>query len=66
MAMLEGAHALPSLQQDPSVLQRATHLLWITHELERAADHCTNICERIAFIVEGEMDFHSSQARAVL
>jgi phosphate transport system protein len=35
-------------------LQRATYLLWIAHKLERIADHCTNVCERIVFIVEGE------------
>ncbi len=54
MAMLEGAHAIPALQHDSHVLQRATYMLWIAHKLERAADHCSNICERIVFIVEGE------------
>ena len=58
MAMLEGAHAMPALQHDPYILQRATCLLWIAHELERVADHCTNICERIVFIVQGETDIH--------
>src|SRR5438552_6764308 len=54
MAMLEGARAIPALQNDSRILQRATYLLWIAHKLERIADHCTNICERIVFIVEGE------------
>jgi phosphate transport system protein len=54
MAMLTGAQAIPALQSDPRILQRATYLLWIAHKLERVADHCTNICERIVFIVEGE------------
>ena len=54
MALLGGAHAIPALQNDALILQRATYLLWIAHKLERVADHCTNICERIAFIVEGE------------
>jgi phosphate transport system protein len=54
MAMLEGARAIPALQIDSRILQRATYLLWIAHKLERIADHCTNICERIVFIVEGE------------
>ncbi len=54
MAMLEGARAIPALQTDSRILQRATYLLWIAHKLERIADHCTNICERIVFIVEGE------------
>jgi phosphate transport system protein len=54
MAMLEGARAIPALQNDARILQRATYLLWIAHKLERMSDHCTNICERIVFIVEGE------------
>ncbi len=58
MAMLEGAHAMPALQHDPYLLRRATCLLWITDELERVVDYCTNICERIVFIVQGEIDIH--------
>src|SRR5437588_7626505 len=54
MAMLEGARAIPALQNDARILQRATYLLWIAHKLERMSDHCTNTCERIVFIVEGE------------
>ena len=56
MAMLEGGRAIPALQSDSRVLQRATYLLWIAHKLERVGDHCSNICERIVFIVEGEMN----------
>jgi phosphate transport system protein len=54
MAMLEIAHPIPPLQSDPHLMQRVTYLLWIAYQLGRAADHCTNICERIVFIVEGE------------
>jgi phosphate transport system protein len=61
MAMLEGARAIPALQIDPRILQRATYLLWIAHKLERMADHCTNICERIVFIVEGETSIKPTQ-----
>lgn len=60
MAMMEGAHAIPALQNDALILQRATYLLWIAHKLERVADHCTNICERIVFTVEGETDIRQS------
>ncbi len=55
MNMLEGGRAIPALQSDSRVLQRATYLLWIAHKLERVGDHCSNVCERIVFIVEGEM-----------
>jgi phosphate transport system protein len=61
MAMLEGARAIPALQSDSRVLQRATYLLWIAHKLERVADHCTNVCERIVFIVEGETTIKKAQ-----
>lgn len=54
MAMMAGAHAIPALHNDSLILQRATYLLWIAHKLERAGDHCGNICERIVFILEGE------------
>jgi phosphate transport system protein len=61
MTMLEGARAIPALQMDARILQRATYLLWIAHKLERMGDHCTNICERIVFIVEGETSMKSPQ-----
>ena len=61
MALLEGARAIPALQNDSRILQRATYLLWIAHKLERVADHSGNICERIVFIVEGETSIKRSQ-----
>jgi len=61
MTMLEGARAIPALQDDSRILQRATYMLWIAHKLERAADHCSNICERIVFIVEGEKSIQPSR-----
>jgi len=54
MNMLAGTQALTALRSDSDILLRATYLLWIAHKLERVADHCTNICERIVFIIEGE------------
>jgi phosphate transport system protein len=40
---------------DPRTIDRATHLLWVAHNLERAADRVTNICERVVFTVTGDM-----------
>lgn len=54
MTMLKGIHAIPALHQDTHVMQRMTYWLWISHNLERVGDHCTNICERIVFFLEGE------------
>lgn len=39
----------------PKTIDRASYLLWAAHNLERAADRVTNICERIVFTVTGEM-----------
>ena len=61
MTMLAGARAIPALQNDALILQRATYLLWIAHKLERVADHSGNICERIVFIVEGETSIKRTQ-----
>lgn len=40
---------------DPSTIDRANYLIWVAHNLERLADRVTNICERIVFVVTGEM-----------
>jgi phosphate transport system protein len=41
--------------QDPKTISRATYLLWVTHNLERIADRVTNICERVDYLVTGEI-----------
>jgi phosphate transport system protein len=40
------------------MVQRMTYLLWIAQILGRVTDHCTNICERVVFIVAGETEMH--------
>ena len=40
---------------DPKAIDRATHLLWVAHNLERIADRSTNIAERVVFLVTGHM-----------
>ncbi len=42
--------------RDPSTITRATYLLWVAHNLERIADRVTNICERVVFMVTGQME----------
>ena len=34
---------------------RANYLLWVAHNLERAADRVTNICERTIYVETGEL-----------
>jgi phosphate transport system protein len=41
--------------QDPGMIEHANYYLWVAHNLERAADRVTNICERLIFTVSGEM-----------
>lgn len=40
---------------DPQCLEQGNYLLWAAHNLERAADRATNICERIIYTVTGRM-----------
>ena len=46
---------LTMIMANPSVTDQATYLLWAAHNLERAADRVTNICERIVFAATGIM-----------
>lgn len=43
------------IMADPRRIQQANYLLWVAHNLERAADRVTNICERVVFTVTGEL-----------
>ena len=47
---------LTFMMADPSTINRATHLLWVCHNLERIADRVTNICERVVFLTTGKME----------
>lgn len=40
---------------DPKTIERATHLLWVSHNLERIADRSTNVAERAIFMVTGDI-----------
>lgn len=46
---------LEVIGQNASVSKEATSLLFVARHLERTADHTTNICERIIYIVTGEL-----------
>jgi phosphate transport system protein len=53
---------------DPKAIEQANYLLWTAHNLERAADRVTNICERVIFTVTGkmeEMDVENSGLKSV-
>ncbi len=40
---------------NPEIIDHATLLMWVAHDLERMADRVSNICERTVFIVTGEL-----------
>ena len=48
--------AIRGMVSDPSTIERNTYMLWTSHNLERIADRCTNICERVIYMVTGEME----------
>jgi phosphate transport system protein len=39
--------------EDQELVDEATHLLWVVHNLERVADRAQNVCERIAYASTG-------------
>ena len=47
---------LAFMANDHNTITRATRLMRVAHNLERSADRITNICERITFMVTGEME----------
>lgn len=46
---------LTYMMADPTTIDRANYLIWAAHNLERLGDRVTNICERIVYVVTGEM-----------
>ncbi len=40
----------------PADVPRLTYLIWTCHNLERIADRVTNICERVIFMVTGQLE----------
>ncbi len=42
--------------EDPKIIEGATYLMWVAHNLERIADRVTNIAERVIFMVTGKME----------
>ena len=44
---------LSLLQMQPNAVERANHLLWAAHNLERYADRTINICERVEYMCTG-------------
>ncbi len=46
---------MEEMTKDISSIDRANHIMWAAHNLERMGDRVTNICERIVYVATGEM-----------
>jgi len=45
---------LTFMMEDPHTISRAIHLIFVSENIERIADHATNLAERVVYIVNGE------------
>jgi len=52
---------LTFMSSDPTTIERSFHLISLALDLERIGDHCTNICEDVVFMVEGEVIKHQDK-----
>lgn len=41
------------MQDNPKIIEPAAHLIDITRKIERIADHATNICEEVIYLIDG-------------
>jgi phosphate transport system protein len=57
-ALYDKAHArlIREIIDTPADIERITYLIWTSHNLERIADRVTNVCERVIFMVTGQLE----------
>jgi phosphate transport system protein len=51
------------MRTDPTTISRALDLIFVARNLERIADHATNIAEDVLFLVKGVDVRHHAEAR---
>jgi len=51
--------------QDQTTIEQANLLMWAAHNIERAADRVTNLCERVIYTVTGELEELDSDTEGV-
>jgi phosphate transport system protein len=51
------------MAQDPQSIPRAGRILFVSKDLERIADHATNIAEMVVFMVKGRTIRHMDTKR---
>ena len=47
---------ISTMVSDNRHITEATYMIWVTHNLERIADRATNICERVIYLVSGQVE----------
>ena len=55
---------LLEMATDRGYVRQGTYTLWIAHNYERIADRVTNIAERVAFVVSGDISTFREHLRA--
>ena len=60
------AELMEMMGADPKAVPRAVHLLLVARNLERIADHATNIAEDVIYLVEGEIVRHRTAVAEAL
>ena len=50
-----GGSLIDEIVRSPEHVQRYTYLIWTCHNIERIADRVTNVCERVIFMVTGQL-----------
>ncbi len=55
---------LAEMVQNTETVRGGTYLIWVAHNIERMADRVTNIVERVAFIVTGDVTSFRGRLRA--
>jgi phosphate transport system protein len=54
------------MERDPKTVSRAVDLIFVARNLERIADHATNIAEDVLFLVQGVDVRHHAEVRGTL
>jgi phosphate transport system protein len=54
------------MERDPSTVSRAVDLMFVARNLERIADHATNIAEDVLFLVRGVDVRHHAEVRTMM
>jgi phosphate transport system protein len=55
---------LAEMVQNRETVRGGTYLIWVAHNIERMADRVTNIAERVAFVVTGDVGAFRDRQRA--